>query len=122
MNIPYLGSGTISVRAVNCCGESAGSSLQINGQSGLDGQETTSSFSVFPNPSASGFVLETSGIEGETTICISSMTGQILHRQIKYLSAEDSRFEFSLDDYVQGMYIISIVNEQVSGVEKLIRE
>jgi hypothetical protein len=50
------------------------------------------------------------------------MTGQILHRQIKYLSAEDSRFEFSLDDYVQGMYIISIVNEQVSGVEKLIRE
>ena len=122
LNIPYLGSGTISVRAVNCCGESAGSSLQINGQSGLDGQETTSSFSVFPNPSASGFVLETSGIEGETTICISSMTGQILHRQIKYLSAEDSRFEFSLDDYVQGMYIISIVNEQVSGVEKLIRE
>lgn len=122
LNIPYMGSGTISVKAVNCCGESAGSSLQINGQTGLAGQEMTSSFSLFPDPSTSGFVLETSGIEGETTICISSMTGQILHRQTKYLSAEDNRFEFSLDEYTQGMYIISIVNEQISGVEKLIRE
>ncbi len=122
LNIPYKGSGSVSVKAVNCCGESAGSSLQINGQSGLVEQEIISSFNLFPDPSSSGFVLETSGIEGKTTICISSMAGQILHRQTKYLSAEDSRFEFSLDAYAQGMYIISIVNEQISGVEKLIRE
>ncbi|MDD3430640.1 MAG: T9SS type A sorting domain-containing protein [Bacteroidales bacterium] len=122
LNIPYMGSGTISVKAVNCCGESASSSMQINGQSGLVEDELTSSFSLFPDPVSSGFVLETSGITGETTICVSSMAGQILHRQTKYLSAEDSRFEFSLEAYSQGMYIISIVNEQISGVEKLIRE
>ena len=122
LNIPYMGSGTISVKAVNCCGESASSSLEINGQSGLVEEELTSSFSIFPDPSSDGFVLETSGIEGETTICISSMTGQILHRQTKHLSSENSRFEFSLEAYTQGMYIISIVNEQVSGVEKLIRD
>lgn len=122
LNIPYMGSGSISVKAVNCCGESADSSLDINAPMGIEQTGSTSSFNLFPDPSKSGFVLETSGIEGETSICISSMSGQILHRQTKQISAEDKRFEFSLEAYTQGMYIISIVNERVSGVEKIIRE
>ena len=119
LNIPYPGSGSISVKAVNRCGESAVTTMPLQGVASGLGDTPAGLFRIYPNPTGSDFSLETEGIRGKTRIAVSDMAGRLIHMEEKVVDDSDRIFRFSLEGYAGGMYIISIVNENMSSSIKM---
>ncbi|MBP5170875.1 MAG: T9SS type A sorting domain-containing protein [Bacteroidales bacterium] len=119
LNIPYPGSGSISVKAVNRCGESAVTTMPLQGVASGLGDTAAGLFRIYPNPTGSDFSLETEGIRGKTRIAVSDMAGRLIHMEEKNIDENDRIFRFSLEGYAGGMYIISIVNENMSSSIKM---
>ena len=119
LNIPYPGNGSISVKAVNRCGESATTTRNLQGSPDGLGDVPAGLFRIYPNPAGSDFSLETEGISGRTRIAVSDMAGRLIYMEEKVIDAADRIFRFSLEGYADGMYIISIVNENMTSSIKM---
>ncbi len=109
LSIPYPGEGRISVKAVNRCGASQDRTLQLQDATLTD--LPTASFHVLPGASANSFSLQMQGLTGKTTIAVYDMAGKLMFKESKTSDGSEEIFEINLEDYVGGMYMISIVNE-----------
>ncbi len=109
LSIPYPGEGRISVKAVNRCGASQDRALQLQDAPLTD--LPTASFNVLPGVSANSFSLQMQGLTGKTTIAVYDMAGKLMFKESKTSDGSEEIFEINLEDYVGGMYMISIVNE-----------
>ncbi len=120
VNIPYTGSGVISVKAVNRCGQSAEKELHLS-PTDLSGVRPERLF-IYPNPANQGFTLKTEGLVGKTVVAISDLNGKLLRSETIDVDSASQSFNFSLEGMSAGMYMITIVNDNKSRTEKLQKE
>ncbi len=112
LNVPYDGKGVLSVKAVNRCGSSSETTLN------LATENQKGAFVVYPDDVEGTFILETDGMEGMTTIAVSDLNGTLIYKEEKQITATDRSFRFTLIQ-PSGMYIISIVNKNARTSQKL---
>lgn len=111
LNIPYAGTGRLYVRAANACGYSKETGMELQTSTDMERLSLPAEIQVYPNGRSSGFSLETKGLKGQTTIVISDMSGRKVYSESCYIDESDKIFQFSLDNYPGGMYIISVIHE-----------
>jgi len=120
--VPTPGYGTLSVKAVNECGESEATTLYIRSTVGINQFENQNSISIYPNPANNYFFLKTNGINGKTSVRISDLSGKILYTEEINTIESNQLLKFSISDYAKGFYFITIVNNENTIVKKLIVE
>ena len=120
LTIPYPGSGSISVRAVNRCGQSAERTMDITATD-LE-QVEIGVFKVLPSADGNSFQLLTQGIIGKTLIVVYDLAGNVVYQEQKDIQSEAESFDISMKDFAGGMYLISIVNEGNQSSAKIVKD
>ena len=120
LTIPYPGSGSISVRAVNRCGQSAEKTMDITATD-LE-QVEVGVFKVLPSADGNSFQLLTQGIIGKTLIVVYDLAGNVVYQEQKDIQSESESFDISMKDFAGGMYLISIVNEGNQSSAKIVKD
>ena len=77
---------------------------------------------IYPNPNSTRVVnLKLSNLEGKTIVNIVNMSGKVVESHELNLSSKDeSIYTYSLDDYAQGIYFVTIINNDAVLTKKLI--
>ena len=120
LTIPYSGNGEISVRAVNRCGQSQATFMNV--QADLLTDRQTASFSVYPGSGFEGFNLQVNDLSGKTSVLVHDTSGKLLYQESRILKEEQEYFQIPMDDYAGAVYMISIVNEHYHSSAMVLKE
>lgn len=120
LTIPYTGKGEISVRAVNRCGQSQATSMNV--QADLLTDRQTASFSVYPGNGFEGFNLQVNDLSGKTTVLVHDTSGKLLYQESRILQEKQEYFQLPMSDYASAVYMISIVNEHYHSSAMVLKE
>ena len=88
----------------------------------VDVQHQAATLDIYPNPNSNRVVnLKLTNLEGKTIVNIINMSGKVVESHELNLSSKDqSIFTYSLDDYAQGVYFVTIINNDAVLTKKLI--
>ncbi len=120
-----LATGSYSVTITDCAGNTVVGNIYLNRASGR-GRKTTLDTSIEgvlqlqPNP-ANDFVRiqYKAEQEGKLVVSVADLAGRTLWREV--LNSEEGRFEISLDDFNNGLYIVSLqADNQLIDRKKLL--
>ena len=121
-NQSFLGTATISVRALNTCGEGLFSDgLEITVDNTVSISEATDEivFNVYPNPGDGSFhIVASSGIT-EVKIMVYNILGEEVYHRYTNITAGEI-INIGLDGYKKGLYILSVTANKIRYTEKLI--
>jgi len=88
----------------------------------VDVQHQAATLDIYPNPNSNKVVnLKLTNLEGKTVVNIINMSGKVVESHELNLSSKDqSIFTYSLADYAQGVYFVTIINNDAVLTKKLI--
>jgi len=123
-NTSFLGTATISVRAINNCGEgefSEGFDVMVDNFTSVEEHEVNPSFQLWPNPNNGDFNISASVNDAGTyTVLAYNMIGKMVAQQSRiYLDGENS-FNLNLGHLPEGLYFLVIEGQGEKMVRKLI--
>lgn len=76
---------------------------------------------IMPNPSNGQFVLKAAGIEGDVTVDVLSVNGQVIHSvSIEALNSSTIVQEFDLSTLAKGVYFVKLYNAQGVRTERIV--
>jgi hypothetical protein len=81
-------------------------------------EEGTATLEVFPNPASDRIFVESSNIEGPSTLMISNLLGEIVYDE--YLTTGFNRKEINITDLSQGIYNVTITNASSTFSRKIV--
>ena len=117
VSVLYPGSATLSVYALNSCGQSIPVSMQLTYGTGVDDVDM-SSLQVFPNPTTGVVNVQYMNLEqlDKVEIQLFDMYGKMLNRW--EMSGEN--MELDLSSYTAGIYLLKMLNTQ-NAVESTVK-
>jgi hypothetical protein len=123
-NENFVGMAYIYVKAINDCNIVRSDSLEVEVVriiTGLDQMLSNASVEILPNPNNGQFVLELSGIMGETSIEVINSNGALVQiLETNMLSKEKHSVNFELSDYSSGIYYLKLINNDQVTIKKFI--
>ena len=120
--IKSSGSSTLSVKAVNECGESDTTQLFISSSIGIKETEVEKSIEIYPNPAIDYFYLKTSDLKGKLNITITDVTGKTVFYQEIKINDNQKVLKINTSTFAKGFYYITILNNSKIYTKKLILE
>jgi hypothetical protein len=121
-NASFLGTATISVRAMNNCGDgeySDGLEVTVDNTTSIDDPEAEITFMVYPNPGDGNFMLQATSVGSNVNISVYSILGEKVYERKAHLSTENA-VNINLAQYPKGLYILSVATDERKYTEKLI--
>ncbi len=121
-NQSFLGTATISVRALNTCGESLfsdGLEVTVDNTVSISEVAEEIAFYVYPNPGDGSFhIVASSGITDAKIMVYNILGEEVYHRYTDITEGET--INIGLDGYKKGLYILSVTANKIKYTEKLI--
>ncbi|MCK4568637.1 MAG: T9SS type A sorting domain-containing protein [Bacteroidales bacterium] len=121
-NQSFLGTATISVRAMNNCGDglfSDGFEVTVDNVVAIPEASLENTFSVYPNPSKGNFnLISSSGIR-DASIIVYNIIGEKVFDLSTDIATGES-IHIGLEHFPKGLYILSIRTDNSGFTEKLI--
>ena len=121
-NQSFLGTATISVRALNTCGEGLFSDgLEITVDNTVFISEATDeiAFRVYPNPGDGNFYIVASSGITDAKIMIYNILGEEVYHLFTDITLGET-INIGLAGYKKGLYILSVTANKIRYTEKLI--
>ncbi len=115
-------SGTLTVRALNACGQSSGRNvgITINCRTSSD---PISELSLFPNPAHDKINISFySSADGKYKISVGDVTGRIVYTSVGTVMQGQNQITFSLTDFAKGIYMLSFDMNEQQLVKKVVIE
>jgi hypothetical protein len=123
-NTSFLGIATISVRAMNTCGNgeySDGFNVTVDNFVSVEELDTYHSLNIFPNPNNGEFTIELKGEAlGEIDIKVYDITGTLVYYESGMMADEGFSSRVKMSEYPQGMYFVKVSHDQGSAVRKFL--
>ena len=120
--IPTSKTGTISVKAVNECGESNAAELFVSSSIGIIEANTISDVDIYPNPANDYFYLKTSDLKGKLNITITDVTGKTVFYQEVTIKDNQEVYKINTLNFAKGFYYVTILNNSKTYTKKLVKE
>ncbi len=113
-------SGTLTVRALNACGQSSGRNvgITINCRTSSD---PISELSLFPNPAHEKLSISFySASDGQYKISVADVTGRIVYVSTRTALQGKNQTELNLIDFAKGIYLLSFEMNEEQLVKKVV--
>ena len=95
--------------------------ITVSTCTGIEINNEKYSLTVIPNPSDGIFFLNVEGVEGNAVLKIFTIDGKIIfEEQVDYLGLVNKKFNLRL--YPKGIYILTLINNNITHTEKIIIE
>lgn len=124
VSILYPGSATLSVYALNSCGQSLPMTIQITYSTGVDDVEM-SAVQVFPNPTTGVVNVQCVNHEmmDKSEIQLFDMYGRLLD-VVETNASSSQPFQIDLSSYASGIYLLKLRNSQnaIESTVKIVKQ
>jgi hypothetical protein len=123
-NASFLGAATISVKAINSCGESIfseGIEVTVDNMVSVAENSVANSFELWPNPNNGHFQIAITDIRsGNYSICAYNMVGkQMTEMEELFLNGNDT-FSIDFGKLPEGLYFVVIQSQNEKMIRKMI--
>ncbi|RLD32478.1 MAG: hypothetical protein DRI83_10855, partial [Bacteroidetes bacterium] len=121
-NQSFLGVATISVRAMNNCGDglySEGFEVTVDKIVAIPENSNENAFYVYPNPNKGSFNILSSSAMQDANIIVYNIIGEKVF-ELNTDIAVGENMHIGLEHYPKGLYILSITTDHSRFTEKLI--
>lgn len=121
-NQSFLGIATISVQAVNSCGESVfseGFDVTVDNFTAINEVEDDFTFAIYPNPGNGNFSIVSGISAADANIRIYNMLGKVVYEHQTNITTGEN-LNIGIENSGKGLYILSIIAGDERYTEKLI--
>jgi len=123
-NQSFLGTATISVKAVNSCGGSEysqGFDVTVDNFTAVGEIREEKALAIYPNPNKGSFTIEMTGKDyGTIEVSIYDISGTIVYRQENISGDNGYTGQINMNTCARGMYFVKVSYKDGVFVEKLL--
>lgn len=123
-NQSFLGTATITVRAMNSCGDgesSEGYAVTVDNYTSVEEFSDENELAIFPNPNKGEFTLELIGKDyGQVEIRIYDISGTLVYHQTSIEADQGFSEKINMTSYPQGMYFVKVSHRHGTLVKKIL--
>jgi hypothetical protein len=123
-NQSFLGTATISVKAVNSCGGSEysqGFDVTVDNFTAVGEIREEKALAIYPNPNKGSFTIEMTGKDyGTIEVSIYDISGTIVYRQENISGDNGYNGQINMNSCARGMYFVKVSYKDGVFVEKLL--
>ncbi len=123
-NQSFLGTATISVRAMNTCGDgefSEGFEVVVDNFTSVEEYTEEQNLAIFPNPNKGEFTIQLKGDDlGIAEVRIYDISGTLVYHETDIDAGQGFTGRINMTGYPQGMYFVKVMHEHGAIVKKIL--